>query len=120
MHAINSLDGEISDDLVQNIANIYDDKGEYLSVLLGENGDPNFFNKIKALTWPVLTDMFRLPADNIETSYIFEFATSGIYAAVTHWYKTGKNLPSHELAGLVRSMLMGGVFPVIQKYSTTS
>ena len=114
------LDGELSDDLVQHIANIYDEKGEYLSVLLGENGDPNFVNKIKAIMQPAMTTAFGLSENEIHTSYIFEFASSGILSAVTHWYKNGKNLPSHELADLARSMLMGGVFPMIQKYSDRS
>ena len=119
-NVINSLDDELSEDLTQNIANIYDVKGEYLSVLLGENGDPNFLNKIKAVMQPVLTDAFGLSEGEIHTSYIFEFASSGILSVVTHWYKNGKNLPSQELVGLVRSMLMGGVLPMIQKYSNVS
>lgn len=120
MNVINKLDGELSVDLAQNIANIYDVKGEYLSVLLGENGDPNFLKKVKALMLPVLTDTLGLSGEEIHTSYIFEFGTSGILAVVTHWYRNGKNLPSQELAGLVHSMLMGGVFPMIQKYSNVS
>jgi len=39
------LDNNLSIDLAQNIANIYDVQGEYFSVLLGENGDPIFFEK---------------------------------------------------------------------------
>ena len=124
MNVISRLDSELDDNLsiglAQNIANIYDVKGEYLSVLLGENGDPNFLKKVKALMLPVLTDTFGLSGKEIHTSYIFEFATSGIFATVTHWYKNGKNLPSQELAGLVRSMLISGVFPMIRKYSNVS
>ena len=120
MNVINRLDGELSTDLAQNIANIYDEKGEYLSVLLGENGDPNFLNKIKAVMRPALADSFGLSEDEVHTSYIFEFASSGILSVVTHWYKNGKDLPSQELVGILRSMLMGGVFPMIQKYSTAS
>ena len=119
-NVFNKLDGELSDDLTQNIATIYDEKGEHLSVLLGENGDPIFLNKVKAVMKPVLTDTFGLSGEVVHTAYIFEFASSGILAAVTHWYKNGKDLPSHELADLVRSMLMGGVFPMIQKYSTAT
>ena len=66
---------------------------------------------------PALIDTFGLSGEDVHTAYIFEFASSGILAAVTHWYKNGKDLPSHELTSLVRSMLMGGVFPIIQKYS---
>ena len=119
-NVFNKLDGGLSHDLTQNIATIYDEKGEHLSVLLGENGDPIFLNKVKAIMKPVLTDTFGLSREDVHTAYIFEFASSGILAAVTHWYKNGKDLPSHELAGLVRSMLMGGVFPMIQKYSNVS
>ena len=120
MNIINRLDGELSDDLAQKIATIYDEKGEYISVLLGENGDPNFLNKIKGVMRPALTEAFGLSEDEFHTSYLFEFASSGILSVVTHWYKNGKNLPSQELVELVRSMLMGGVFPLIQKYSTAS
>jgi len=121
LNVIKSLEaGQSSDNFTQNIANIYEVKGDYLSVLLGENGDPYFANKIKAVMRPVLADAFGLSENEIHTSYIFEFASSGILAAITHWYKNGKNLPSNELAGLVRSMLMNGVFPLIQKYSAAS
>ena len=114
------LDSELSDDLAQNIANIYDVKGEYLSVLLDENGDPHFAQKVKAIIRPALNDAFGLHEDEIHTSYIFEFASSGILSVITHWYKNGKDLSSQELVGLVRSMLMSGVFPMIQKYATAS
>ena len=120
VNVINKVDGELSLDLTQNIASIYDEKGDYLSVLLGENGDPNFIKKIKALMLPILTDTLRLSKKDIHAEYIFEFATSGVFAVVTHWYKNGKNLPSQELAGLVQSILMSGVFPMIQNYSTES
>lgn len=120
LNVINSLDVELGEDLTQNIADIYDVKGEYLSVLLGENGDPNYIKKIKAIMRPALTDTFGLSEDEIHTSYIFEFATSGILAVVTQWYKNGKDLPSQELVGFLRSMLMRGVFPMIQNYSMTT
>ena len=119
-NVLEKLDNVLNDDLVENIANVYDVKGEYLSVLLGENGDPLFLNKIKGVMRPFLTDKFGLSRDYIHTAYIFEFATSGIFAVVTHWYKNGKDLPSQELVGLVRSMVMRGVFPMIRKYSNRS
>ena len=83
-------------------------------------GDPNFLNKIKAITLPVINDAFGLSGNHVHTAYILEFVSSGIFAVVTYWYTNGKNLPSQELVGLVRSMLMGGVLPLIQKYSNVS
>ena len=120
MNVLDKLDDVLNDDLVEKIATVYDSQGETISVLLGENGDPLFLNKINAVMLPILTDTFRLPPNDLHTSYILEFAISGIFAVITLWYKNGKNLPSQELAGLVRSMLVGGVFPMIQKYSKAS
>lgn len=120
MNVISRMDGDLSDDLALHIANIYDVKGEYLSVLLSEKGDPNFLNKIKAVMLPVLKDTYGLSEDEVHTAYIFEFVSSGIFAVVTHWYKNGKNIPSQELARLVRSILISGVVPMIHKYSTSS
>jgi len=117
---IERVDVNISEDDIQNIANLYSVKGKYLSVLLGENGDPKFLNKIKAIFIPVLMDTFGLSEEEIHTSYIFEFASSGILAVITHWYNKEEDLPSQELIGLIRSMLMNGVYPMIQKYSTTT
>jgi len=117
---IERVDANLSEDDIQNIANLYSVKGKYLSVLLGENGDPQFLNKIKAIFIPVLMDTFGLSKEEIHTSYIFEFASSGIFAAITHWYNNEEELPSQELIALIRSMLMKGVYPMIQKYSTTT
>ena len=63
-----------------------------------------------------MTETFGLSEDEIHTSYLFEFASSGILSVVTYWYNNGKKLPSQELVGLVRSMLIGGVFPLVQKW----
>ena len=116
----NRVDVNLSEDDIQNIANLYLVKGKYLSVLLGENGDPKFLNKIKAIFIPILMDTFGLSKEEIHTSYIFEFASSGILAAITHWYIKEEELPSQELIGLIRSMLMIGVYPMIRKYSTST
>ena len=41
MNIIHNLDRDMGEDLAQTISTIYDEMGEYISVLLGENGDPN-------------------------------------------------------------------------------
>lgn len=110
--------GEINlpdEDLTQKVAAIYEVKGKYLSVLLSENGDPHFANKIKSIMRPIVGEVFKLSESNVQALYIFEFAFSAIIATITHWYRTDKNIPSQEMAFLVRSMLMQGVYPVVQK-----
>jgi AcrR family transcriptional regulator len=114
---LNSLEVDQNNDTVQTLADFYESMGKYLSVLLGENGDPHFAKKLKAMMAPVLRKPFGLPENDIHTSYILEFGLSAIIATLTQWYQNNKNLPSKELVSLIRSMLVNGVFPEVRKYS---
>ena len=115
---LQSLSIQSNNNLVQILADRYEAQGEYLRVLLGENGNPHFAKKVKAEMGSALTRRFGLPENDSHTSYIMEFGLSAIMSTITHWYQNNKNLPSNELVVLVRSMLMNGVLPMIQKYST--
>lgn len=117
--ALNSLTVKQNEDVLQGLADMYESKGKYLSVLLGENGDPFFSKKLKGVLRPILTETFGLSENDIHTAYIFEFGFSAILSTIAYWYQSNKNLPSHELVVLIRLMLMKGVFPMIQKYSTS-
>lgn len=115
---LQSLTIPSNNNLVQILADRYEAQGDYLRVLLGENGNPNFAKKVKAEMGLALTRRFGLPENDITTSYMMEFGLSAIMSTITHWYQNKKNLPSNELVVLIRSMLMNGVLPMIQKYST--
>jgi len=118
VEVLQSLSLQSNNNLVQILADRYEAQGEYLRVLLGENGNPHFAKKVKAEMGSALTRRFGLPENDIHTSYIMEFGLSAIMSTITHWYQNGKNLPLNEFVVLVRSMLMNGVLPMIQKYST--
>ena len=118
--AVKGLAGEQNEDFIRGLADLYESKGQYLSVLLGENGDPHFARKLQAVMWPVLMEIFGMSANDIHTAYILEFGFSACLSTITHWYRSNKDLPSKELVGLVRSMLMHGVLPMMQKYSGLS
>lgn len=114
---LSSLEMEKSEDFVRRMANLYETKGQHLSVLLGETGDPHFVKKFKAVMRPALMKTFGLPESDIQAGYIFEFGFSAIVATITHWYQNQKNLSSQGLIVLIRSMLLNGIYPEIQKYS---
>lgn len=113
-----SLNIESHGFILQPLADLYETQGAYFSVLLGENGDPRFTKKMKAEMGSFLIRRFGLPENDIHTAYIIEFGLSAIISTLTHWYQTNKNLPSTELVRLISSMLMVGVLPMVQKYST--
>lgn len=118
VEVLQSLSLQSNNNLVQILADRYEAQGEYLRVLLGENGNPHFAKKVKAEMGAALTRRFGLPENDIHTSYIMEFGLSAIMSTMTHWYHHNKNLPSNELIVLVRAMLMNGILPMIQKHST--
>jgi AcrR family transcriptional regulator len=117
---LDSLDGGLNDDIIQKLADVYESKGDYLGILLGENGDPNFVKKLKTVMRSTLVGTFKLPEKEIHTSYIFEFGMSAIIGTVTHWYQSKRDLPSKEMVRLLRSMLERGITPEIQEYSGRS
>ena len=112
---VKRLDDFQNEELIKGLADLYESKGKYLSVLLGENGDPFYANKLKAVMRPVLLEMFGLSEGEIHTAYIFEFGFSAILSTITYWYQNNKNLPSKELLILMRSMLMNGIYSEIQR-----
>jgi len=117
---LDSLERGLNDDIIQKLADVYESKGDYLGILLGENGDPNFVKKLKTVMRSTLVGTFRLPEKEIHTSYIFEFGMSAIIGTVTHWYQSKRDLPSKEMVRLLRSMLERGITPEIQEYSDRS
>jgi AcrR family transcriptional regulator len=117
---LDSLDGGLNDDIIQKLADVYESKGDYLGILLGENGDPNFVKKLKTVMRSTLVGTFRLPEKEIHTSYIFEFGMSAIIGTVTHWYQSKRDLPSKEMVRLLRSMLERGITSEIKENSGRS
>ncbi len=107
----NELRDNPQGDTATSIANLYDSKGEYLSVLLGDNGDPNFRRMLKETLRPTLFQSYGLSKDDVRKNYIFEFAISAIISTITFWYQNEKTMPSDELIQLIRSMLLKGVYP---------
>ena len=114
---LSSLENGLNDDIIQKLADAFEIKGEYLSTLLGENGDPYFAQKMKNIMRPALINSFGLPENDVHTVYIFEFGLSAIIGTITHWYNHKKEIPSKEMVQLIRSMLAKGILPEIQKYS---
>ncbi len=109
-----------NEDFIEGMARLYESRGKYLSVLLGENGDPFFAEKVKIVMRPVLMETFGLQVSDTLAAYIFEFGFSAILSTITYWYKNNKDFPSKELIILIRSMLVSGVYPEIQKHNAIS
>ncbi|CAH1059288.1 TetR/AcrR family transcriptional regulator [Paenibacillus pseudetheri] len=105
-------------DIIKILATMYEERGEYLSVLLGKNGDPNFHQKLKDSLRPMLFEEFGLPKSDMDIQLIIEFGMAGIISTITYWYDNGKRIPNEELAIMIRSMLLEGTMSLISKRSS--
>lgn len=85
------------------------DWGSYTEVLLGQNGDPAFVERLKEALRP-LVERFVLPAKGLDGQsgrVVSEFYLSGILAAVRAWLAEEDPMPIDELIRIV----VGTVFP---------
>lgn len=102
-----------SENMVQRIADLYDTQGNSIVLLLGENGDPTFSSKLKNVVRRYVSDIFHIYTSNLKVECVFEFVTSGILAAITHWYKNERKMSTQEIVSIIRPILLNGVRPVI-------
>jgi len=89
--------------------------GEYLSVLLGEKGDPAFAVKLKAAIKPVLMQVLQLPKLDYESQLLFEFSLGGLLSALTYWYSDGMKIDSAEYSKIIKNILSNGSLKIVRE-----
>lgn len=90
------------------IANFYESHGEYLSVLLGPQGDPKFTVHIKTIMKERLFTLFEVERPHPEDHLLFEFFSSGMLGLLSSWYAQEKPISAKEVAQLVQILLRKG------------
>ncbi|WP_246615243.1 TetR/AcrR family transcriptional regulator [Clostridium thailandense] len=88
-------------------------KREYLKILLGENGDPQFLRKLKRTIFPVAFKAWGLQQDNSHDGYIFDFCFSAVLSSMLHWYEHD-DLTIDELFIMIWRMLTQGILSDIK------
>jgi AcrR family transcriptional regulator len=112
---VNSFASPFDSREIHKIAELYDEKGEYLSILLSEKGDPYFVKKFKDIMKPVLYANFSVSDAHVNAAYIVEFAISAILGTLMYWYQHKNDISSEEIVMLIRSMLAKGTLQEMQK-----
>lgn len=95
---------------------LFEDKGDYICTLLGENGDPKFLNMVKEQMAPVLLRFFKLE-QYPHRDLLLTFFSNALSQTLSQWYKTGKKLPLEELTGFISSLIYGALSNIIQNQS---
>ena len=107
-------------DMINQIAKLYDSKGQYISTLISKNGNIEFNNKLKNALKTIILKEFNIVEEDFRISLILEFAVSSIISTITYWYNNGQPIPSEELVIMLRSILSNGAVKEISKYSFES
>ncbi len=86
---------------------LYEQNGNYYSVLLGDHGDPAFASKIKNSIKPLLIQAIsgKVDRNDIELDFILEYILSAMIGMVSYWFKMNKVLPPEDLIALMYHLM---------------
>lgn len=101
---------ELDEESLRPLSDLYIEKGEYFSHLVGERGDPSFQYKYKRMVKDILFRMLNRPASqfDLRATVISEFTASAIIGAFSYWYPHRGELPAAQFAQLMLSLLSKG------------
>lgn len=94
--------------LIHQVAQLYNEKGNYLSALLGDYGSVRFLDKIKKEMLPDVGAVIWSNNDNPLLPYIQEFYFSAMLGIFRYWYRNNKNISSEKLVSLVYTLFSEG------------
>ena len=98
------------------LVDLYAQKGEYFSVLIGEKGDPAFQYRYKRAAKDLLLQMLDDPTKKFDVSagVVAEFTASALIGAFNFWYPRREEYPVEQYVVLLASLLQSGTIPVIR------
>lgn len=103
------LDYSLSlDELIYDIAQNYRKHQKYLQVLLGQNGDPGFLNKIKkhlkSQLRPLISSTDIFTSKNLD--YFLEYLTNGLIGMLMYWQQEDRRLPIEDFLKMCKEIIM--------------
>lgn len=88
--------------LIESLSAVYQQYGNYLSVLLGENGDIRFAKRMKSVVSPFAKQHLASESEaDVVTELRVEFMLSAVLAVVTKWYDMNQPIPISQLGAII-------------------
>lgn len=88
----------------------YDKYESYISVLLGQQGDPSFTHKFKEAIKKRFLESFDHSGHKDE--YILEYIASAQVGMISFWFRQGKKIPIGEMISLTKDIMFEGAIKV--------
>lgn len=118
-YALRNLNSPSLELIVQNFTELYRTRGQELNLLLSQQGDSRFADKLKATLAPVWAQALCLPQRE-ESQYIIEFTMSAMLSTMALWYRQGCQMPPQQLAQIIHPLITQGILPVVQAMELTT
>lgn len=98
------------------LVDLYAEKGEYFSVLIGAKGDPAFQYRYKRAVKDLLLQMLDDPTKKfgVSAGVVAEFTASALIGAFNYWYPRREEYPVEQYVVLLASLLKSGTISVIR------
>ena len=109
----NINDWNFGEEFFLEFTKVHEEKAKYFDVLLGNPNGLRFVERLKIELTSVYINEFHLSNDDIKTTYILEFYLSAVIFTMRRWLINKRDIPSGELAKLIRNMLTEAIFPPI-------
>ena len=104
--------------ILKSILEFFEKNKTYLPVLLGENGDPHFRQKVLKKLTPTVLSMYKelSPQELLEVSYLMEYQSAAMLSMIAKWYANDKDLPTDQFLELLLAVTTNGVQSELSKY----
>lgn len=101
--------------IIRKIAQLYDDKGDYLIALLGDYGSVRFINKLSQVIDEHSEELgvYVSHLDSVLIPYIKAFFLSTIISMFKCWHNNNKSITSEELVTLIHNLI--SIDAILQK-----
>lgn len=88
---------------------------KYMTVLLGETGNPYFTHKLKETIKSIFYRKFNLSLvlDQVKLNYILEYIISAQLGLITYWFKRDKDMPIEQVISFTHDMMFIGSLKVL-------
>ena len=93
----------------QSFLNMTQKNEGYSHVFLNGLNTSSFIEKVTRFAIPMITDLLRIPQDNLKARYAVEFYISGVLPVLGTWLKSNKEMPAEELSELIKGILQDGI-----------
>lgn len=114
----NLIENNFPERVLRDLLALFEKCDEYFSILLGENGDPRFRDKLFAQLTPAFSDLS--PQGFTKTQqYALAYQNAGMILTITKWYENGKDIPIEGLIKVLLDLTCHGTQTVLKKEFST-